>query len=188
MLVLRPRVRMATPGLAVRWLKPERMMFPFFADRHDAGRRLGARLGYLTNRARLIVLALHRGAVPVGYEVATALGAPLDVFVLGVPRPDLRGATVVLVDDGMASESTMLAAAHALHELGPAAVIVAAPVMSPSALTALAQVADVCECIVTPEPLDGVGMWYHDFTQTTDDEVRTLLPHATHRSRYAGRS
>jgi predicted phosphoribosyltransferase len=110
------------------------------------------------------------------------------VFVLGVPCPDLRGATVVLVDDGMASGSTMLAAAHALRELGPAAVIVAAPVMSPSALRALARVADVCECIVTPEPLDGVGMWYHDFTQTTDDEVRTLLPHARNRSAYASRS
>jgi predicted phosphoribosyltransferase len=129
----------------------------------------------------------------VGYEVATALGAPLDVFVLGVPRPDIRGATVVLVDDGVASGSTMLAAVHALRELRPAAVVVAAPVMSPSARAALASFADVCESIVTPEPLLGVGMWYHDFTQTTEDEVRRLLPRATRRTRsrevrYAGRS
>src|SRR5918995_6889297 len=174
---------MGRPDPVVRWPKSETMMFPFFADRHDAGRRLGARLGYLANRARVIVLGLHHGAIPVGYEVATALGAPLDVFVPGVPRPDLRGVTVVLVDDGLASGSTMLAAVHALRELGPAAVVVAAPVMAPSARAALARVADVCESIVTPESLLGVAMWYHDFPQITDDEVRRLLPQATHRAR-----
>jgi len=214
------------------------MMFPLFADRRDAGRRLAGRLQSLTSRPNLIVLALPRGGVPVGYEVAQALGAPLDVFVVrklgvpghqelamgavasggvrvvnqevvrqlgvsretfdavtdserrelerrereyrrGRPLPDLGGRTVVLVDDGVATGSTMLAAVHALRELGPAAVVVAAPVMSPDAQEALARVADGCESVVTPEPLIGVGMWYEDFTQTTDEEVRTLLGEAT---------
>lgn len=215
-------------------------MFPLFADRRDAGRQLAGRLQYLASRPDLVVLALPRGGVPVGYEVAEALGAPLDVFVvrkLGVPGhqelamgavasggvrvvnqevvrqlgvsretfdtvtdterrelerrereyrrgrpfPDLRGTTVVLVDDGVATGSTMLAAVHAVRELGPVAVVVAAPVMSPEAQEALARVADRCERVVAPEPLIGVGMWYDDFTQTTDDEVRTLLSEATHR-------
>ena len=162
-------------------------MLPLFADRQDAGRRLGARLGYLTNRARVIVLGLHHGALPVGYEVATALGAPLDLFVPGVPRPDLEGATVVLVNDGLASGFTMLAAVHTLRELGPAAVVVAAPVMAPSARALLAPIADACESIVTAESPPGVGTWYRDFPETTDDEVRRLLPQATGRARRKGR-
>jgi putative phosphoribosyl transferase len=212
----------------------EELMSVLFNDRHDAGRRLAAQLQRFARRPGLVVLGLPRGGVPVAGEVAAALGAPLDVFVvrkLGVPGheelamgavasggvrvvhqdvvrvagvtrrafddvtdkelhevqrrerayrterpfPDLRGATVILVDDGVATGSTMLAGVHALRQLGPAAVIVAAPVMAREAYWALARAADGCECVAVPEPFYGVGMHYRDFSQTSDEEVRGTL-------------
>lgn len=209
-------------------------MSVLFTDRYDAGRRLAARLQPLAGRPGLVVLGLPRGGVPVAGEVAAALGAPLDVFVvrkIGVPGheelamgavasggvrvvnqdvvhaagitrrafdevtdkelhevqrrerayrterpfPELRGATVILVDDGVATGSTMLAGVHALRQLGPAAVIVAAPVMARDAYQALERDADQCECVAVPEPFYGVGMYYRDFSQTADEEVRRIL-------------
>jgi putative phosphoribosyl transferase len=209
-------------------------MSALFNDRHDAGRQLAARLQSLARRPGLVVLGLPRGGVPVAGEVAAALDAPLDVFVvrkIGVPGheelalgavasggvrvvnqdvvrvtgisrrdfddltamelrevsrrerayradcpfPDLRGATVILVDDGVATGSTMLAGVHALRQLGPAAVIAAAPVMAREAYRTLAAAADRCECVALPEPFYGVGMYYRDFSQTTDEEVRGVL-------------
>ena len=211
-----------------------------FTDRHEAGSRLAARLAPLAGRPRPVVLGLPRGGVPVAGEVAAALGAPLDVFVvrkLGLPGheelamgaiasgglrvvnqeiireagvsrrtfdevtereqrelrrrertyradrpfPDLRGATVILVDDGVATGSTMLAGVHALRQLGPAAIIAAAPVMSPEAHRMLSRVADGCECVAVPDPFYGVGMYYADFSQTSDEEVREILRHSTPR-------
>jgi predicted phosphoribosyltransferase len=93
----------------------------------------------------------------------------------GRPFPSIRDGTVVLVDDGVATGSTMMAAVKALRQQGPAAIVVAAPVMSRSAHAALSRLADVCVVVATPEPFYGVGAWYQDFTQTTDDEVRALL-------------
>jgi putative phosphoribosyl transferase len=231
------------------------MTLPFF-DRHDAGRQLATRFRHLAGRPGVIVLGLPRGGVPVAAEVAEALSAPLDVFVvrklgvpgheefamgaiasggvrilsqdviraiqisreqldavtaaerrelerrereyrLGRPFPDLHGATVILVDDGVATGSTMLAAIHALREHAPAAIIAAAPVMSESAHQMLSRAADRCEAVAVPEPFRAVGAWYDDFSQTTDDEVRTLLQQAAapdpakqgadQEGRYAGR-
>lgn len=212
-------------------------MTHLFSDRHDAGRQLASRLHRFAGRANLIVLGLPRGGVPVAAEVAAALGAPLDVFIvrkLGVPGheefamgaiasggvrvlsqdalrvlnlsrevvdaiaateqreldrrereyrrgrsfPDLHGATVILVDDGVATGSTMLAAVHALRQHGPSAIIAAAPVMSESAHHMLARAADRCEAVAVPEPFQAVGEWYYEFAETTDDEVRTLLRRA----------
>lgn len=187
----------------------------------------------------MVVLALPRGGVPVGYEVARRLGAPLDVFLvrkLGVPgheeyamgaiasggvrvenpevtrylrdvpaweieaveareraelarrevayragrRPvAIRGRYVILVDDGLATGSTMRAAVAGLRQLGPRSVIVAVPVASPGACRDLSAVADGIVCARTPEPFRAVGLWYVDFAQTTDDEVRTLLDAST---------
>ena len=213
-------------------------MTHLFFDRHDAGRQLASRLHHFAGRADLVVLGLPRGGVPVAAEVAAALGARLDIFVvrklgvpgheefamgaiasggvrvlsqdalrvlnisrevvdavaaveqreldrrerdyrLGRPFPDLHGATVILVDDGVATGSTMLAAVHALRQHGPSAIIAAAPVMSESARQVLSRVADWCEAVAVPEPFQAVGMWYRNFAQTTDDEVRTLLRGAT---------
>jgi len=213
-------------------------MIALFSDRQEAGQQLAAKLSHLAGREKLVVLGLPRGGVPVAAEVARALGAPLDVFVvrkLGVPGqeelamgavasggvrveneevirslgiarrtldevtevekrelarrereyrrgrpfPLIHDGTVVLVDDGVATGSTMLAAVKALRQQGPAAIVAAAPVMSRSAQVALSQVADACVVVATPEPFYGVGAWYHDFTQTTDDEVRALLEQET---------
>jgi putative phosphoribosyl transferase len=208
-----------------------------FKDRSDAGRQLAATLSHYAGRDDVLVLALPRGGVPVGYEVAEALGAPLDVFLvrkLGTPgheelamgaiasggvrvlndrvirairpseeviarvealerrelerrekeyrggRPplDVRGKTVILVDDGLATGSTMRAAVDALRRLDPAWVVVAVPVGAAETCDEFEGEADEAICAQEPEPFHAVGVWYDDFTQTTDDEVRELLDRA----------
>ena len=208
-----------------------------FRNRRDAGRRLAAELRTYANRSDVIVLALPRGGVPVGYEVATALDVPLDVFVvrkLGLPWheelamgalasggvrildddlirvarvstediervtaaeqielerrerryrgdrpfPDLTGKTVLLVDDGLATGSTMRAAVAALRQEVPRSIVVAVPVAAPATCDAFRDIADDIVCAVTPEPFRAVGLWYDDFSQTTDAEVHELLAQA----------
>jgi predicted phosphoribosyltransferase len=211
-------------------------MFPF-RDRIEAGRMLAEALRGYANRDDVVVLALPRGGVPVGYEVAKALNAPLDVFVvrkLGLPgqeelamgaiasggarvlnteliralsipdevveevtreeqrelerrereyrdgRPpiDVRGRTVILVDDGLATGSSMRAAVLALKQKEPREIVVAVPVAPRQSCMELELVADRVVCAVTPEPFWGVGQWYGDFSQTSDEEVRELLRRA----------
>jgi predicted phosphoribosyltransferase len=96
---------------------------------------------------------------------------------LGTPFPDLTGKTVILVDDGVATGSSMLAAIQALRQLKPAAIVAAAPVMSDTAALALSREADRCEAVAVPEPFHAVGAWYRNFAQTSDEEVRALLRH-----------
>ena len=203
-------------------------------DRHQAGAVLAQRLAALEGRGDIVVLALPRGGVPVGFEVARALRAPLDVFVvrkLGVPgheelamgavasggvrvlnedvlgwqaispeaidrvtrqeqvelerrehayrggRPAtvVAGKTVIIVDDGLATGSTMHAAVLAVRKLDPVHIIVAVPVGARESCDALRKVADEVVCPLIPEPFSAVGLWYADFSQTTDDEVRELL-------------
>ncbi len=91
------------------------------------------------------------------------------------PKLDVRGHTVILVDDGLATGSTMRAAALALRQQQPARIIVAVPVASPSSCDEFKGMVDECVCVVTPEPFYAVGLWYEDFTQSTDEEVRQLL-------------
>ncbi|HEX2569076.1 MAG TPA: phosphoribosyltransferase [Polyangia bacterium] len=207
-----------------------------FNDRRDAGRQLVAQLmaSYAGQGQHVVVLGLPRGGVPVAYEVARALGAPLDVFVvrkLGVPgheelamgalasggvqvineevlsylgldeeaidvaaraeaaeiarrerlyrgdrpAPVLADRTVIVVDDGLATGATMRAAVAALRRLGPARIVVAVPVGTAATVAELGQEADEVVCLATPEPFWAVGTWYHDFTQTSDAEVRQLL-------------
>ena len=211
-----------------------------YQDRFDAGRRLATMLAVYAHRPDVIVLALPRGGVPVGYEVAMALGAPLDVFVvrkLGVPGheelamgaiasggvrvldrgvmqlaevgeaemervtaieqreverrerqyrgdrpfPDLRGKVVILTDDGLATGSTMRAAVAALRQEWPTKVVVAVPVAAADVCESFRTVADDIVCAATPSPFYAVGLWYEDFTQTTDNEVRDLLERAQRR-------
>jgi len=208
-----------------------------FRDRHDAGRLLAGALGSYAGRDDVLVLALPRGGVPVGYEVARALGAPLDVMQvrkLGVPGreelamgaiasggvrilsegvveslgipdrviatvaaaeeeeldrreriyregrpfPEVRGRTVILVDDGLATGSTMRAAAAALRAQGAGRLVAAVPVAPKETCGALRDVVDDVVCAVTPEPFVAVGEWYEDFSQTSDAEVRDLLRRA----------
>jgi putative phosphoribosyl transferase len=205
-----------------------------FRNRRDAGRRLAAELREYAGRADVIVLALPRGGVPVGFEVATALGVPLDVFVvrkLGLPWheelamgalasggvrildhdlirtarvsdddllrvtaqeqaelerrerryrggrqfPPLDHMTVILVDDGLATGASMRAAVAALRKDNPSRIVVAVPVAAPETCDAFRSVADQIICAETPEPFEAVGLWYDDFSQTTDDEVFELL-------------
>src|SRR5260370_1702777 len=214
------------------------MQYPFRA-RSRAGQALARELKAYAGRDDLIVLALPRGGVPVAFEVARALRAPMEVFVarkLGVPgheelamgaiasggvlvlepsviedlgippdvvaeaaareeqerlrrereyrgdrpEPDVRGRTVILVDDGLGTGSTMRAAVAALRKLQPARIVVAVPVAAPSACSDLAPEVDEIVCARTPEAFRSVGSWYLDFSQTTDEEVRDLMARAEH--------
>lgn len=205
-----------------------------FQDRREAGRELAAHLQAYADRDDVLVLALPRGGVPVGFEVAQALHAPLDVFLvrkLGVPGheelamgaiasggvrvlnedvvgtvgipenvvdavaeqerdelarrdqlyrgerppPDVRGRTVILVDDGLATGSTMRAAIAALRRQDPARIVVAVPVGAPDTCAEFEHHADETICARSPDPFYAVGFWYRDFSQTTDEEVRELL-------------
>ena len=205
-----------------------------FRHRAEAGEQLAARLSAFADRDDVIVLALPRGGVPVGYEVARALHVALDVFVvrkLGVPgheelamgaiatggvrlvnhdvvdalgipavvidsvakseqgeldrrerlyrgtRPPigLANKTVILVDDGLATGSTMRAAVMAARHQNPARIVVAVPVGAASTCGELGREADEVVCLRTPEPFIAVGLWYRDFTPTSDNEVRALL-------------
>ena len=205
-----------------------------FRDRKEAGRRLAEKLRAYANRPDVLVLALPRGGVPVAYEIARALGAPLDVFVVrklgvpgyeelamgavatggvrvlndqlvqrlripeyvieavatreqqelarrerlyrgGRPPPEVRGRTVILVDDGLATGATMRAAIMALRKLQPARIVVAVPTASSETCEELKPEVDDIICAITPDPFLAVGHWYQDFSQTTDDEVRELL-------------
>jgi putative phosphoribosyl transferase len=205
-----------------------------YRDRADAGRELAKKLAEYRDRDDVIVLALPRGGVPVAYEVASALRAPLDVFVvrklgtpgqpelamgaiapggvrvlnhdvveaLGVPeymieevaraeaeelqrrerlyrgaRPPLEvlGKTVIVVDDGLATGSTMRAAAAALKQKGAKKTVVAVPVAAAASCESLRSEVDELVCGATPEPFWAVGQWYRNFGQTSDEEVRALL-------------
>jgi len=211
-----------------------------FRTRLDAGLALGERLGSYYGRRGVRVLGLPRGGIPVAFEVARRLDAPLDVFVvrkLGVPgqeelamgaiasggvrivnddvvsalglsqatldrvagieqaelerreksyrgsRPalDVVDATVIVVDDGLATGSTMRAAVAALRQQKPAAIVVAVPVAAPSTRDELAREVDEIVCVATPDPFIAVGRFYDDFAQTTDGEVRDLLARAARR-------
>jgi putative phosphoribosyl transferase len=213
------------------------MRGPEFLDRYEGGRELAGLLRDYAHRPDTVVLALPRGGVPVAHEVARALGAPLDVFLvrkLGAPRheelamgaiasggmrvinrevvdelditreqldaaaeregrelqrrelsyrdgrppPAVRGRTVILVDDGLATGTTMRAAVAALRQQGPARIVVAVPVGAPESCEELAGEADEVICARIPEPFYAVGLWYRDFAQTSDEEVRELLAHA----------
>jgi putative phosphoribosyl transferase len=205
-----------------------------YRDRHDAGRELARKLFQYRGVAGVLVLALPRGGVPVAFEVARELHAPLDVFVvrkLGAPsqpelamgaiasggvrvlnsevvealaippeaiesvarteleelmrreqhyrgtRPPLQVANkiAILVDDGLATGSTMRAAARALRQERASKIVVAVPVAAVQSCEALRREADEVICGATPEPFYAVGQWYRDFEQTSDEEVRELL-------------
>ena len=208
-----------------------------FRDRTEAGKMLAKSLAKYANRPGVLVLALPRGGVPVAFEVAQALKAPLDVFVvrkLGVPgheelamgaiasggvrvlnksvvdmleisdhvidavagrelrelqrrerayrnhrpAPDVRGRTVILVDDGIATGATMRAAVKALRQLKAGRIIVASPTTALSTAEEMQPEVDEFVAVMTPADFSGVGQWYEDFSQTTDEEVRALLEKA----------
>jgi putative phosphoribosyl transferase len=203
-----------------------------YADRVEGGRILAGALQHLRERPGLIVLALPRGGVPVGFEVAQALQAPLDLLIVrklgypghaeyamgaiasggvrvmnpmpglhvraseiervveremaelrrreqqyrgSAPPPAVEGASVILVDDGLATGATMRAAAQAIRQQHPAFLCIAAPVGAPESCKALAAECDELVCPAQPQPFRAVGLWYRDFPQTSDEEVRTLL-------------
>ncbi|HEX3598014.1 MAG TPA: phosphoribosyltransferase [Polyangiaceae bacterium] len=205
-----------------------------YQDRRHAGRILASCLQRYANLDDVIVLALPRGGVPIGFEVAMCLRAPLDVFVVrklgvpgdeelamgavasggvrvlnevfiaelelseetidavvteerrelvrrerayrgGLPPLDLANRNVVLVDDGLATGSTMSAAIAGVRQHTPRRIIVGVPIAAPSTCEEISALADDMVCAATPEPFRAVGAWYANFSQTTDTEVRTLL-------------
>jgi predicted phosphoribosyltransferase len=218
-----------------------------FRDRSEAGQCLADALWKYAGRADVVVLALPRGGVPVAFEVARALHAPLDVFLVrklgapgfeelamgaiasggvtalnpdvirtlevppdvveavagrerrelerreqvyrrGRPTPDVAGKTVILVDDGLATGSTMRAAVAALRKLGPARIVAAVPAAAPASCEEMRAIADDCVCALTPHPFHAVGLWYDDFSQTTDEEVCDLLDRAEGKRAAAARA
>lgn len=208
-----------------------------FRDRSQAGRLLGATLGAYSGRTDTLVLALPRGGVPVGFEIAEAIRAPLDLMLvrkLGVPgqeelamgaiasggvrvlnseivrgldipdntiaavanreeqelrrrdqayrgdRPpaELRGRRIILVDDGLATGATMRAAVAALRHNGSSRIVVAVPVAPAATVETLRKETDEVICLAMPEPYYAIGLWYENFAQVTDQEVRDLLTRA----------
>jgi len=212
-------------------------MIARFLNRREAGKELARKLTKYENRSDVIVLALPRGGVPVAYEVALALNAPLDVFLvrklglpgreelaigaiasggiqilnqdivraLGIdpstirsvleqelqeltrreesyrgnrPAPEVKNRTVMLVDDGLATGASMLAAVTGLRDQSPARIVVAAPAAAPQAIELLESKVDEIVSVISPDPFEGVGKWYDDFSQTTDEEVMSLINNA----------
>jgi predicted phosphoribosyltransferase len=208
-----------------------------FRDRRQAGRALGEALAHYAGRSDVIVLALPRGGVPVGFEVARALGAPLDVFLVrklgfpgneeyamgaiasggvrviddalldrvgissaavervvqqqerelrrreyayrdDLPAAELSGRIVILVDDGLATGSSMRAAVAAVRRREARRIVVAVPVGPADTVRELAQLADEAVCLSTPEPFLAVGRFYQNFDQIEDAEVVELLGEA----------
>ena len=211
-----------------------------FRDRTEAGQLLAQQLRRYEKRPDTMLLALPRGGGPVGYEIAVALGLPLDVFVvrkLGVPgqrelamgaiasggvrvlnedvlrampsaaasvaeitavetreverrerdyrqdrpAPELDGQTVILVDDGLATGATMLAGIAALRRQDPARIVVAVPVCPPETLSEIERAADETVALFAPAWFRGVGQFYGDFAQVSDETVRDLLARAAGR-------
>lgn len=209
-----------------------------FEDRRDAGRKLAHKLSAYANRPDVVVLALPRGGVPVAYEVALTLNAPLDIFTvrkLGLPgheelamgaiatggarvinqdvvrsfnvppgvveavakqelkelerrerafrgerlMREIHDKTVILIDDGLATGASMQAAIMGLRARDPARIVVAVPTAPVETCEAFKALVDEMICATTPEPFYGVGQWYEDFSQVTDEEVQTLLEQAS---------
>lgn len=214
-------------------LKKSNISLPF-VNRSAAGKLLGDALQSYTDRSDVIVLALPRGGVPVGYEVAKAINAPLDLMLVrklglpghkelamgaiatggarvlnqdviamynisaetidqvaadeetelqrryqayrdDLPAPDLNNRCVVLVDDGIATGATMRAAVAVLQQTGASEIIVAVPISASETLELLQDEADKVICLAVPDMLFGIGQWYTDFTQVSDEEVCALL-------------
>jgi putative phosphoribosyl transferase len=212
-----------------------------FLNRVEAGRQLAERLLRYAGRDDVLVLGLPRGGLPVAFEIAMALDAPLDVFIvrkLGLPGheefgigaiasaevrvvdeavlraydvdkealeritarerlelerrerlyrddrpfPAIEDRVVILVDDGLATGSTMRAAIAALRKKGPSRIVVAVPVGARETCTSMAGLVDEVICLETPEPFYAVGLWYEDFAQTDDAEVHELLERAAVRA------
>lgn len=217
---------------------------PLFRDRREAGRALAEEIQPLMKGRQPLVLALPRGGVPVGFEIAQALEAELDVFLvrkLGMPgeeelaigaiasggvrvlnrdlirylrvsdglieqltareqielehrehlyrqdRPAIpvEGRTIILVDDGLATGASMMAAARALRPQGATRIVVAVPVAARQTCDELRNDADEVICLATPHPFGAVGLWYEDFSQTSDEDVRNLLEEAARQRRRA---
>jgi len=211
-----------------------------YRDRREAGQDLAGHLSQFAKRDDVVVLALPRGGVPVAFEVARALDAPLDVFLVrklgapghpefaigaiasggvqvvnhdavadlrissdlierlaerergelerrdkayhvGRPQLPLQGKTAIVVDDGLATGSTMEAAVLALRQHHPARIVVASPVGAVESCQRLRAIADEVVCAHTPEPFNAVGLWYQIFDQTSDNEVIELLRQANAR-------
>ena len=216
-----------------------------FEDRRDAGKKLADKLSVYAGQSKVLILALPRGGVPVAYEVALALNAPLDIFIVrklgvpgreelaigaiasggvrilnsdiirmlsipeevinfvakvelqelqrcehryrqGAPAPDVREKTVILIDDGLATGASMRAAVAGLRAQHPSRIIIAVPAAAAQTCDALRSEVDDVICAITPEPFYGVSRWYEDFSQVTDEEVRTLLENANHQLLYGG--
>lgn len=210
-----------------------------FHDRREAGRKLAKKLSAYAGRPDVTVLALPRGGVPVAYEVALALNAPLDIFLvrkLGMPgreelaigaiasggvrvlnqdiirtlsipdeivefiarretqelerreklyrggraMPEIKDRMIILIDDGLATGASMRAAVVGLRAQHPARIVVAVPTAAIETCDALQEEVDEVICLMTPEPFYGVGYWYKNFSQVTDEEVRNLLQEAHH--------
>lgn len=216
-----------------------KLSMAIFRNRIDAGKELAELLKRFSQRPNLLVLGLPRGGVPVAFEIARILRAPMDIFIvrklgvpgqeelamgaiatggtrvlnrgviidLGIPEneleevtrreeqelqrrehsyrddrplPRIQGKTIILVDDGLATGASMYAAILAIKQQKPQAIIVAVPVAAPDTCDSFAKIVDEIICAATPEPFHGVGAWYEDFSQVSDEQVHEYLQESIH--------
>ena len=152
-----------------------------FYDRYEAGEFLAEQLTVYANKPNVIVLALTSGGAAVAFKIARRLHLPLELLEEGAPDfspPEIKGQTIILVDDGIARDQAMRAAIKDLRTAGARRIVVAAPVIAAAIYDRIREAADDVATLIVPEEPYAIGQFYGDFSEVTGSELRNILRHA----------